>query len=577
MEVVIDNTKIKGLGYNSNSIQDDSIIEDGVHFHKKGTFLILSNKAIPKNSQVYMEIVVTSQPNNMDIRYLPLMLGVHKEPSFGIINADCCLGSIYYTKMRYYSNTDPNTYLAFRVIDKIYNGAIESRYTNDISARVPIRGSIIGLGVNMLENSISIFVDGRLLYDFNPLYFNMNQDEGEFYFAVYCPEPGETTAGIVDFGRYGTKYIPNGYTNFYAHLYSRKINYYDLDGHIIVGKSIENTVDKDIIKGSCIIENDLAPIINHRRDLELVLNKPDTMTYYVDLDETMINKHAFKFSPNNEEWAYINLPLDKYQRLYFEFHCSNATLINNYLGIPISIGLTKDKEDLSQASFKIDLFHLNIGGYKITTKSEGFEYIEGNYKIVSPSTPVQPNTIGIIIDLFTSTIEIYTEGILFTSITSTLIDFSKDTEPVWLFFEPNSSVFKGTGHIVCNFGTQNTTDLSYVDDVFKFDFLRDNSTVLDLWYYYNHTIKEPYYNEELGRDCSFDCSIKVISDKLIYSKIIYSTITVLEPENEWGFGLNKLWKSYNKVSKNNTSNNLPDKNIFDIQKMIEEDKVNNRR
>ena len=569
----VDNTKIKGLGFNSNSIQDNDIIDDGLNFHWTGTFLILSNKAIPKDSQVYMEVVVTSQPASKEIRHIPLMLGIHKEPSFGIVNADCCLGAVYYSKASYYVGMANDTYLSYRIIDKLYQGAMESSFVTEIGTRVPIKKNVLGIGVNMLANTITLFVNGETFYSFSPKYFNMNQDESDFYFAIYCPEPLEHVEGILNFGRYGTKYLPDGYSSFYSQLYSKRYYNHEFTCKIQVGEmNAFNSINKDFLEGSMMMENDLAPINeNNRRELEIIVNK-DSMIYYADYQETIINKHAFQFSPNNEEWAYVNFPLDTLKRLYFE-----AILVDNYLGIPLSVGITKNKEDLTQASFKLDLYHLNVGGYSIVTRLDGFEFIESNYQIISPSTPVQPNTIGVLIDLFSNTIEIYTEGMLFTSIKSELIDFSKFEEPVWIFFEPNSRTFRGKGHVVCNFGTQNAPDLSYYDDKLKFEYLRDNVTIMDLWYYYNHTIRETYYNAALGRDCAITCTLKAIAEKLPYSKIIYASLVVPETADEWSPGLNKLWKTYNKISQKEEFNNMPDKSIFELQKIIEADKENNQR
>lgn len=574
-----DGTKIRGLGFNSMSVQDDGITDDGINFHWTGTFLILSNKAIPKDSQVYMELQVTSQPAQKDIRHIPLMLGVHKEPSFGIVNADCCLGGIYYCRTTYYVGMPNDSYISYRIIDKLYQGAMESTFMHDVETRVPIKKDILGIGVNMLANLITIFVEGKEFYSFSPKYFHMNKDESEFYFAIYCPEPLEHVEGILNFGRYGTKYLPDGFSSLYAQLYSKRYTNHEVTCRIQVGETgAHNSINKDIINGHMDMENDLAPIDpeTNRRDLELIVSK-ESMIYYADYKETIVNKHAFQFSPNKDEWAYVNFPLDKLKKLYFEFHCSGATLVNNYLGIPISVGITKNKEDLSQASFKLDLYHLNVGGYTIITRLDGFEFVESNYNIVSPSTPVQPNTVGVLIDLFSNTIEIYTEGMLFTSIQSELIDFSKFEEPVWIFFEPGVEAFRGKGHVICNFGTKNTTNLEYYDDVLKFEYLRDNVNTMDLWYYYNHNIRQLYYNPVLGRDCAFDCTIKTIAEKLPYSKIIYATLVVPETSNEWTPGLNKLWKSYNKISQEEEFNNMPDKSIFDLHKLIEEDKENNQR
>lgn len=583
MSLTTDTLRIKALGFDAETDVMDDSITDGIKFDHTGRFLLLSDKAIPKNKAVYIEFTVTSYTVNNDIRHIPLMVGVHKEPSLGILNSDYCLGSLYYTKNSWYTGIDSVSYLAFKVEEKYASRFPIVSYVQEIQAKVPLRKSIIGIGVNMISNSINIYVDGLLFYTFSPSVLNMNTDEENYYFAIYAPELGKNLKGSINFGRHGVKYLPSGYFSFYQSIKIGRNVKYDIISSIKVGnRFLNNGFDLDIINSSITIDNQLAPISqsteNYRRDLELIPNHSN-MTYYTDLSKTTINKHAFQFSPKDDEedYAYISYPIDKYKKIYFEFHCAEANLINDHIGCPISIGITKNPINLDMSSFQLNLYHLRSDVYKIESTYYGFTTIYRNSYIKNPVYPAQPNTIGVLIDLYMNTIELYTDSLLFCSVVSPDIDFSDPTETAYIYFKaPPSDIFEGTGHIICNFGTKNTSDKQYQDPDLEFQNLYDNISILDLWYYYNYPLKIPYHKEP-ERVCEVRCTMKVISDRLVYGKNIYASIIVPEEDEEWSPGLNKMWKTYNKVSKAETVNNLPDRSIYDIHKLIEKDKDNNKR
>ena len=332
--------------------------------------------------------------------------------------------------------------------------------------------------------------------------------------------------------------------------------------------------------------NQLAPVnaAAHRRDLELILNHPENMILYKDYEKTIVNKHGFAFTVNDSkmddpDMAYINFPLDHTKRLYFEFHCSNCSLKDEQMGVPLTIGLTQDPNDLTKKSFQVDLFHLRTDGYHLVTMKDGYEFLAGNYTILSPSAPIQPDDLGILIDLAQNTIEIYTDGILFTVVKpiESIATFNDTTELTYFFFKSRPDKSFGEGYVICNFGTQDSItagigspvmdETPYIDDNFEFD-ICDNQSVLSLWYYYNYTIKDLLTHD-------IDCMVKVISDRIPFSKFIYCSITVPDNYTEWGPGLNTLYATYNKASDEEEKQNLPDKTAFEIRKMIEED--NNRR
>ena len=580
--------KIRAIGYDSRSIQDDEIMNE-TSFSATGPFLLIANRPIPKDSKVYMEFTITTpQPTNKDIRHIPLCLGVHKEPSFGVLGADCSLGACYYTKNAYLLGSTTAEYLAFCVRDKYASQMMRYRYIKETTGRVPIRGTFIGLGVDMPNNLISIFSDGVLFYQFSPSEFHVNE-VGDIYLAAYCAESGEQLAGEVNFGRFRCKYTPEGYFDMYQELYDKLEVDYDIESHITVGNRYSYSYDENVLLGLVDVDNDLAPVVNNRRDIELITNH-EGLEYYKDDEKTIVNKHAFVFRSNDQtledpDYAYIGYPLDHHKRLYFEFFSSGASLIEDQMGIPISIGITKDPTKLDNESFEIDLFHLRTDGYHLRTLKDGFEFIEGNYDIRNPSSPIQPNTIGVIVDLEKNCIELYTEGSIYTVTYPNLdvVDFSKDENLIYFYFKSQPSVFTGEGHVVCNFGTKTQSELGngedtdelvgYIDEPLKWQYLADEIYVMDLFYYFNLPLKNNFIYD-------IPCTAKIISDHIPYSKYIFSTITVKEDADrakEWGPGLNTLYQTYNKVSDVEPNHNKPNKSIFDIHKLMEEDSKINKR
>lgn len=581
-------SKVHAIGYNSRSLQDDTIV-DGSNFSGVGPFLLIANRPIPKGSKVYIELTVTTPyPTNKDVRHIPLCLGVHKEPSFGVLGSDCSLGAIYYTKNAYLLGSSTAAYLAFCIRDKYAGQMMTYRYIKKTTGRVPIRGTVIGLAVDMPNNRISIYADGTLFYSFSPSQFHMNdEDEADFYLAAYCAEPGEVLSGEVNFGKYRCKHTPSGYFDMYQELYDKIEVGVDVPCQLVVGNEYSYSFNKDAFQGCFRVENDLAPVVNNRRDLSLVTNHSG-LEYYKDDKKTVVNHHAFVYRSNSDtkddpDMAYVDLPLDRRKRIYFEFHSSGATVVDDQIGIPLTIGVTRDPTNLSLETFEVDLFHLRTDGYHLRTTKDGFTFLAGNYDIRSPSVPIQPSVIGVVVDLDENAIELYTEGLLFTIVSPNpeFVDFSKGEDPLYFFFLSQPSIFEGEGYVVCNFGTKSPSEMGngedddslegYLDDQFKWPLLVDEQYVFSYWWYYNLPLRDSFYRD-------FPCTMKVISDHIPYSKYVFSTIMVQEPESvEWGPGLNRLYSTYNRISNGEEKRNRPTRSVFDIRKQMELDSKDNKR
>lgn len=617
--------KLKLLAYDENSNIDNSVITKGSYFDITGNYFVFINKPVPKYSKVYVEFEVTDCDMTNEIRHIPLMVGISKEPSKGYHNTDYCIGSLYYTKNTWAPAINPSAYLAYTLMEKYgYVNPIVT-YQSNVSIRPPIKNTVIGLGIDMLHNTINIYTDGVFFYGFSPDYFHIN-DSPNIYISIYSLEMKKHIKGVFRFGKESMKYnpviyidgvpSPNGehYNGLYDELYLKHNIDLNIPAQVTTGFRYSNSgYEKKLLTGNLNVDNDLAPIntAENRRDLEIIIDN-DNMRYYNDIYKLILNKHAFQYTPrlNNTDCAYINFPLDKFEKLYFEMSCYNATLQNSYLGIPLQIGLTKYPTFLERESVTFNLFHakedadsilqnaifvkddmteydfesLHADASYITTYySYGFKMITNtNYEIFNPVYPSQPTTLGILIDLHNHTVEIYAEGVLFItfSLNKDIIDFSLPEEPVYFFFKAAPEyVLKRTGYVICNFGTKNTLNKSYMDDDFKYFLFSGDERVKGLWDYYNLVMKEIYHNDA-DRSIDIISTIKVIEEKLVYGKNIFCRIIVPDTtiQNEqWTPGLNKLWSSYNKVSNSEPANNVPDKSIYDLQKMIKSDEVTNRR
>jgi hypothetical protein len=307
------------------------------------------------------------------------------------------------------------------------------------------------------------------------------------------------------------------------------------------------------------------------------------MIYYKDEEEGVINYHGFTYTDTEylggeDDMAYMKYPVGQDHRIYFEFHSSEASLKEDQMGIPLTIGITKDVDDLYKDAFHINLFHMRTDGYHLYTYKDGIGFLAGNYNILNPSAPVQPNEIGVLLDLDINTITIYTEGTPFTVVGPdiTITTFDDLTEPVYFFFKAAPEAFSGSGHVIVNMGTRSPSQMGagedpeeldgYYDEDLKWD-VADNQYINSYWWYYNYPLREYYY-----RDLA--CNMKVISDHIPYSKYISSTITVPESREitkTWTPGLNRLNKTYNKVTDTEGRNNKPTISIYDLRKQMEED------
>ena len=563
------------IAYDGNSDFDANIVQRE-KFSCKKRFIILSSKEIPKCSKSYMEFTITKYKTNQLIRHIPLYVGVHKEPTIGYMSSDFCLGSIYYCNPYIY--TDKNDYhhpTDFQYIERWKQNAdtTMTKVSSKLGAHVPTTGSVIGVGVDMNSNTITIYIDGDKFYSFKPKSFNMNTDPDNYFFAIVNLLDDEDMTGSINYGRIKLKGKPNEYWSLYQYYYDKIPTNQDIDCKAYFGTHYTKDPVNRYFRATIDSKNDIAPI-----DLSKTHVRDPYLIYSTKNMQYSTNKSMIMSSSDKSQIATLCWPIPTDQKIYFEtttegciLNIDNDTGLYKNVGIPLFVGLTKNINDMDKYSFTIEMSHEKHVVYKVHSKINNVQRDYDMEDALTPTIPAQPQTVGYIIDLANNQISIYTNGDLFCTVHIRDCDFSKEGTLCYLFFKANNDIFtedpnaKDREHTIINLGTP--------DDTFSYPELVDNKKVMSYFYYYNYLIKEEinYY---------INCSIYTLPAKINFNKNIFCTLYVPEKNIEadkFSPGLNKLWGTYNTISDKEEKKNYQDKNIFDFYDFIEKDLENNKR
>ena len=575
MAVAYGSKRIMPVAINDDSVRDDSILNDE-HFAHTGRFLVIADKPIPKNSKVYMEITVTNLTIEKDIRHIPIYVGIHKEPSYGILANDFCLGNVFYTKAQYLNALSLDYYISFNIMERFASLLnMEYQFVKDVTSKVPIINTVIGIGVDMIQGVINIYTDGKLFYSFKPVQFNINDQPNGIFFAMYMAESTETIEGDFNLGRCGLKYTPPGYLSLYEEYFYKMESSASFPCRIQIN-SMYGNLGSYGIPGKLNIQNEVAPVVNNHRDIWI--EKSSTkMDFYTDSAHTIKNPRAFEYhnpSTNvgaSNEKAWICYPIPLHQKVYFEFSSREGELIPKHEGIPLRVGLTSDPNNIKKNTYLVDLFHEIHIPYKLHMYSTDNYYEYANSYLLTPNMPAQPEYVGVMIDLENNTFTLYNNSIPICVLPCLpyLNNFAVEgiDNLTWFMFEvPTAYLVNGDiGHVICNFG----------EEQFKYSNIADNVNIMSLYYYYNYTLKSPSLFE-------WPCTIKVVPEFLRINKYIDSFITVGDPDEDiWSPGLNKMWATYNKVGPYGDDmiemRNAPKISPFDLVKLMEAHKSTNKK
>ena len=576
--------KIIPIGYDNKSVyREDMALSDG-KFSASTPFIILSNKPIPKHVKSYFEFKVTDFKRNELYRHLPLYVGIHKEPSSGILSTDFSLGSIYYTRRQ-----DFETYEQYNK-----SAYCEHYKVTGKKERIPSKNDIIGVGVDPDYNQINIFVNGHPFYSFAPREFEIN-DEDDFYFTI-CSRVFENISGYINYGSAPFEYKPDGYISLNQYYFER----YPFSSEIIGNVSFlsnddstnnyySNRIKYGVEFGMTVhVENDLAPLGSNLNERKTYIepNLGDVQLYDPN------NKNSFIIYSENQnpaDYAYFPYPIPSDQKIYFEFNCKEAPMDNGYVGLPIQIGIADHKEieksvtDSSYKSFSIDLFRKDYNYYyaNVTLNDKTIHYPIRT--VYGPVYPMEGDTIGVLLDLKDQTIKIYNNNTLymtadlneylwyaddtrtFVSSEKSKIYFNDIHENYYFFIKAYTDSFTGNGHMLFNLGEPENKD------PLKYHALYDNKDIMTYWYYYNYNIRKLYY-----KDLEF--VLTTLPYHINVSKNITCSIYVKSKYDgndlDFGPGLNMMYDTYNIISDSEEKANVPDLTAFEFYELTH-NKVDN--
>ena len=538
--------RIKPVAYNNKMEPDPSII-NGETFSCNKRFIVFCSREIPKDAKVYMEVTVTKYIADKTIRHIPLYLGVHKEPSYGTLCNDFILGSVYYTFTK-----------DFRIFER-KQGIVQftEQTVPRLGARIPVKGTVMGIAADLKNNKITLYSDGKSFYSFSPKTFNLNTGDDYWFFAIYN-ELEIPITGRVNFGRYKFTYPQNDCISLYKYFYDKQEKESKPDPVIPTVPKYDNYRFNDIIS-NINIKNSIAPISpDMHRHPTLLHNKTD-MKHENDTNIFYMQKRE----EANTDMTTLTYPIPIPNKVYMEINVRNCTVKEGYFGIPITIGISNRINDISSKAFVVDLFH------KAQTTFWTHSYVNGkktNYaisKIYNPSTPVQPNTVGILFDLAHNKIDIYTEGTIFMSASIKGIDCSHDGDIWYMFLRAQNEVFEDTNLVEPN---RLLCDTNFGEEVVDFSIDGDVQTIYNYW---NDAIR--FWLEEPFP--GFPVKMKVVPIKQDYSMDFSCAVTVPRTADYYnGFtqGLNMLFDTYNVVTDTEKRRNVPKIDPFTFKKIVDE-------
>ena len=497
--------------FNTVSMPDDSFTSDGLNFSANEPFLLICNKPIPKNKKVYFEFSISSYTPNKNRRNLPIYAGIHKEPSFGVLNSDFCIGSLFY-------NAGDN----YKVMEK-HVGDSNISDVSTVYTRLPGSTDIIGVAVDSYNNIITLYVNGKAFYSFSPTLFNMNNDnEGNFYVCLWSNISCDLI-GTVNFGKTYTNYLPTGFMNIYSYYY-KQIDYIsDIEGSVVVAS--KGTKYNNFITGDLTVINSIAA----DRQFNLI-SKASNVNISSSTMASMNAKTTNNYLYNGAN-IFLNMPLPTNAKVYFEVLIKNASNLSNIIGIPISVGIANITSSILSMSTRIPLYHTQWHHYTFT---EVKNLIPTDYTIEDVETSL-PNEegkiIGIAIDLANNSMTIFVNRIEFYTLKTVNNNFNS-LKFLSYFFIHDEGAFTGTASITFNYGA--TSFIGTIPDGY-----------ISLYNYYNASYIESIYSDIV-------CDL-YHPDRLTKEMFIYGDVTVDYPTTDasnsfTNLGINKLMNTYNTIS-----------------------------
>lgn len=538
-------------GYDADSMPDDTIT-DGLKFSTDKPFFLICNK--PLTGKMYFEFTIDSYYPIKSFHNIPIYAGVSKEPSFGVLNADFCIGSLFYKDGEDYD------------IESKYNATMENYHgsPNSIEWRIPGATDVIGVGVDINANEITYFVNGHVFYSYRVPTFNM-RDEGNLYFCLWgntyykqiqsdytyrsgndVLEESKKIEGWCNFGKNQLEYLPLGYTSIYG-MYFRRT---EVDTDIDCDCEVEYM---DIGSTSAYVDGQIGveALIGEDRSLYLVSNNDNVEVN--NLDYRIYNNDVNDYVMYGGT-VYVNLPIPVERKIYLEMHARSATLKNeDILGIPISLGISRTLYSISKLSFRMNLFHEVNHRYNYLEVNNLTQSVYEVHDVESTAVPEQGNLIGVCLDLANNEITIYVDMVKFVTITAPHSNWS-DMANVAYFFIHDEGLFNDSINGDVNLG-ETPFDMTIPEGY------------TSLWSYYNDLPRTFQF-------CDIDCDCIVENDNYvegwIYGDIYVTHVDV--PKTETGdyvtSSINAFMGTYNTVTDEEPHVLTADRDITYINNLI---------
>lgn len=436
----------------------DVIAVNGVTFRYDKPFFLICN--YPIEDKAYFEFTIDDYYPIKAFRNLPIYVGISKEVSFGVLNSDFIIGSLYY-------NAETTQYDIMSKYSRQYlNYHTQPEH---IYTRLPGAKDVIGVGVDFKENCINLFVNGKLFYkiqnntydeDGNVL-TSFDLTSGTFFFCLWSnvyykkvlsdfnENSGDTTLekskeiyGTVNFGgSQESGFMPDGYRTMYS-IYSSHIIPPDpedeevdpSDSYIIDPSQYANmNLLYEYLGGN---EDDCTLTLNSTIPIDATV-RTMAITHYPDIDPVTQQPvddgveiiDRFKYTMNaceedpeekyfiNGSTIFVNKPIPTDKPVYFEFYVTEGQMKNNKIGIPISVGVTGYQTSILSKSSRLDLYHdpwyhyywkeMNNIGVDPSTYTQHLHEIDD---VLITTPPEQGQVIGVAFNLKHNKMTVYIDN-----------------------------------------------------------------------------------------------------------------------------------------------------------------------
>lgn len=308
---------------------DYNLCKDGSNFEYSNIFALVGNHAIKPHEKSYFEITISEYAPVTNLKYIPVFVGITKEPATGVLSNDFIIGSIYCTK------ADGKFEIQER---NNHNGQYLSHTITNITAPIPVKDDVIGVGIDYDANTITIYRTGLALYTFSPTTFTLNGNDA-FYPCVYYSVNNKYIKGNINQGSCNCQFTPSGFLTIYQAHNVPELPDLDITPSVIGIKRFDITLQSSLAQENTITDN-----------------------------------VKFKLTDRYQGYIHSSHPYPNDYKIYTEVYVRGGILIPSVLGIPISIGFidyTAPLGDALATYIKIPLWHRKQQKYEYTTSIHG--------------------------------------------------------------------------------------------------------------------------------------------------------------------------------------------------------------